>query len=266
MILYAVWAVASNELARLVRSPIVAFTVGLLLILSIINACGSTVLLPALASNGISNTLITVGFANITYETSLIISFLALSIGVSSIADERSNKSLSLLISKPMYRRDIIIGKILGSNLFMVGLISVTLAVFVSMMMVVYPSTFSTDEFLLRLGTYFILLIINCTLTIGISLLISILVKNYLGSLIISTSFLFIGWFSHIGSIAGNLMILNPVTLYLSIFAINRIVLYNTQIPYTTWLSSALPNIVMLTAEAIIISMICCFAFNFEDL
>lgn len=262
---YPIYAIVGNEFRRLAKDPMVAMTVGILSLLAIVNALGVSSLLPALENRGLKNALINVGFGNILFETSLIISFLALSTGVLSIAHERSNKSLNVLFTKPLYRRDIIIGKIAGINLFLITVITITLTLFTLFMILAYSSSFSITEFIFRLGTFYLLLIINSAVTIGISMLIGTLIKNYFGSLIVGLSFMYLSWFSEMPAMAGMLTMVNPVNLYLRIFSFNGVLLFNTSVSYSTWFSNALPLIVVLMAEAVIFSLVATIVFLREE-
>ena len=258
--------IAKNEFMMLITHPMVIILTIVMVAYAIINACGSSVLLPDLASANFKDPLISVGLGNIFYCTSLFTSLFALSVGLMSMSGERSSKTLNVLITKPLYRRDILLGKYIGINLFLIIFIFITISFFISLMMVAYNAPFSIDSFLLRYGSFLFILTINCMLTVGISMLIAIIVKDLLFSIVLSSSYLFLGWFSDIPLNIGIYRIINPVNLYLTLFIPGRVRLSETSIQYATWLNDAYPYIILILIEIASVFLISIYLFDHDDI
>jgi ABC-2 type transport system permease protein len=151
-----VLVIARNEFLLLARNPIVLVFGIVILAYAIINTAGSSTDLQRFSSNHADSLL--VGVFGLLWILSLLFAFLSMCIGVISIADEKSKGSLRVLLAKPVYRRDVIIGKFIGISTFLFLLIILTVTLFVSLMIAVYSGPESSVEFVLRMASFAILL------------------------------------------------------------------------------------------------------------
>ena len=138
--------------------------------------------------------------------------FLSMCIGITSIADERSKGSFRVLFTKPVYRRDVVAGKFIGISVFMFLLIMLTMALFVSLMIVTYAGPESVIDFMLRIFLFAVLLFVNCCFTLGLVMCLGIFLSKS-EALIVSLSFISIEWLTIIGSVPaslGDLRLIDP--------------------------------------------------------
>lgn len=261
-----VLTIAENEFSILARNPIVILFNVLMFSIAIINAAGFSSMVSSAHSSDHTGYLM-MGISNFFWNFSALFAFLAMSIGITSIADERSKGSFRVLFGKPLYRRDVITGKFVGISLFMFLLIAFTLALFVSLMIALYTGPESIIDLTLRMLMFAILLFVNCSFTLGLVMCLGILL-NKSEALVISLAFISFEWLTNIGSLPdslGNLQLINPGYLYVYTMYIASGKLFDVSSSIDSWLSGALPYIVMMVAEVIVIVLVNCILFNREE-
>ena len=263
-----VYIIAGNEFARIIKNPIVIAFAVLMLIFAIIKAGGYSALLPRYeAFMSLDEIFFDVGLGNLLWVLSTFFSFLAMCISIIAVAEEQ-NGSLKTLVSKPLYRRDVIIGKFLGISTILFLLILLTVCLYVSLTMIVYSGPTSFTELLLRAGSFVILLFLNCSFTTGLVMLLGI-VLNKAETLVVSVVFVTQEYLSGNGFIAtlGQLQLIDPMCLYISAFeGTAGMDLYTTSVSYTTWLGYAIPYIGMMAIEIVLVLLASCWLINREDL
>ncbi|MDI6898063.1 ABC transporter permease [Methanocella conradii] len=109
-------------------------------------------------------------------------------IGVASIANERSSHALNTLLVKPLYRDTIINGKLIGVMAFMSCVLGLVAALYVSSIFILLGSQVSSfiGAFLAWVPPFFVLSIIAASISLLLSMLISILVKEQYYALFLS--------------------------------------------------------------------------------
>jgi len=255
---------AQNEFIRIIRHPLVIIMSIVLFTLAIINAAGCSVLLPNIKSTEVGDVFF-LGMSNTLHDTSLILSFLSMSIGIVSISNERSNGSLRVLMTKPVYKKDIITGKFIGINALLILLISIIVSLCVSTLMISYGMPFSLTDAFLRIGSYILILYLICILMSGLVMLFGIIFKNLHIALVLSVSSLYLAWFTVLPINFGDLRMLNPVVLYLFITSGMGHHIFDSIFPYMAWASAALPLIILMLFEIIAIFLIDCVLFIKEE-
>lgn len=258
--------IAGNEFARMVRNPLVILLFGLLSVLLIINAIGSSVILPMFVKTGISDAFIK-GVANTYYKSSLLFTFISMCIGVASIAEDRTKGSLQVLITKPLYRRDIIIGKLAGIGVLLFTLIIAVLLIDVSSIMIAFRGPESTGDMFLRMASYAAVLWLNCMLTVAITMTLGIIFKSLVEALIAVISYLYLGWYANLQFISG-IGLINPMGLYNAIMfgETYNTYLFSEEVTYAGWLCGAAPFIALMIAEVAIFTGISCMLFNSQEI
>jgi ABC-2 type transport system permease protein len=255
----AINLIARNEFANIIRHPLVIITIVALCAIIIVNGAGSHWLLFVLKNMGIKEVFM-LGVSNAFTNTSVVLSFLALCLGIISVAGERSNGSLRVLLTKPLYRRDVIVGKYLGINAVILTLATFTLMISVASIMVSYGGP-ESPQMILSMAFYIFLLYIFCSLMSGLMLLVSILFRDISMALILSMSFLYLVWFVDIPMSLQNVWMVSPVLQYFTVA--NG--LLTPQSSFIQWFENALPWIVLMIFETIIIFLMNCFLFNREE-
>lgn len=239
-----------------------------MVLLAFINASGSAVVLPKIKFMSFDEAFFYIGIGNFYWLISMLFAFLGMCIGIISITNERSNGSLRVLMTKPIYRRDVVIGKIFGISSLLFALISFTLILFISLMMVTTSNSAPILELFLRVGIFDIILLINSIFTLSLVMLFGITLKKA-EALVLSLGYISFEWLSQTYLIPvwlGDLQILNPMNLFVHATSIHENDLFMITIPFTTWLNNALPYILMLIVETLIIILLNCILFNREEM
>lgn len=263
----AIYFIARNEIRNVVGHPLVIVISAILLALSILNGVGLAHILP-LYENGMmpeplmgKDIFLIMGMGNISGDFSLYITILAIFIGALSIGEERSNRSLSVLLTKPLYKRDVVVGKFLGNGVFLVFFIFFNIITSSLLVMVFFREPFNILDFVIRIFSFILLLCLECMLSLGITMLAGILFKNIFVALTVAITFYYIDWYSYLTSYLGSLAVLIPSYLYFKIININEVNLLDTSIGYMKWLNFALPFILFMVLELVAIMLIDCFVF-----
>lgn len=251
----AVLRIAEKEFSDLVRSPLVVIVFVILCALMVINGAGCPVVLPMVS-----------GLGNTYYTTSLYFTFASMCLGVMSIAGERSNGAMRALLSKPVYRRDVVAGKFLGMSALLLAMIIPVMLLDVSSIMVAYGGPVSLVDVVARMGSYAIVLLFNCMLTVGITMLFGILLKDLIEALALSISYLYLGWFA--GTQYMNYLdLINPIGVYHKIIFGNccDTYLFSDVVTYSQWLGGAAPYIALILVEIAFVFLTDCMLFNYEE-
>ncbi len=259
--------IAHNEFSMLMDQPLTLIVAGVILVIALIHAVGDTNILPQSASLfPPGEVFITMGMDNSFWYTTLFLSFLALCIGIISVSGERSIGSMRVLLTKPLYRRDVIAGKFLGGSLFMTATVIVTLVVCVVSMLITYRGTMPYSELFIRTCLYGVILSIYCSLTLGIAMLIGSFFKDRMIALIAAFCYLYFALIEKtLFNDLGSLNRIDPYFLYTSAFSPVDKTVFDMSGTITSWLSFATPYITLLILEVIIIFLLNCMAFNKEE-
>jgi ABC-type transport system involved in multi-copper enzyme maturation permease subunit len=259
--------IARNEFSLTMDQPLTLIVSLVILTIALIHAAGNYYILPESASLfPPGEVFITMGMDNSFWYTTLFCSFLALCVGIISIGSERSDGSIRLLLTKPLYRRDVIAGKLLGGSLFMLVTVATTLIVCVASMLITYQGTLSYPELLLRSLIYGIILFIYCSLTLSIAMLIGSFFKDRSVALIAAFCYLYFAliektFFNDLGSLNK----IDPYFLYTYAFCPVDKTLFDMSGSVSAWAGQSIPYIALLLLEIGIVFMLNCIIFNNEE-
>jgi len=262
-----IFLVAKNELLRLSRNPIVMIFAALMLVFAIVYAMGSSVSLPRWHTMDHDFIFFYTGIGNFYWMLSMFFAFFSMCIGITSVADERSNNTFRVLFTKPLYRRDIIVGKFLGISVFLLVALAFTVTILTFFVVHVYGGPASLNELMLRVGTFTFILFLNCVFTLGLVMLVGI-IFNKGEALVISLAYISFEWLTQTGLIPqslGDLQIINPMTLFVFASCRPGNDLLMITLPFDIWLTNALPFIVLLMAEVVIVALANCILFAKEE-
>lgn len=228
--------------------------------LALLNGVGGSPTLSYFANDNVGgDVFVKVGMSQIMYTSALFCTTMAVFIGSMSIVNERSKGSIITLLTKPIFRRDIITGKFLGINAFILILIAANLIICSLFIMVFYRTPVSFDEFSIRLLTSIILLFLECSLVIGITMFIGITIKNTLIASMVAITYLYVDWYVSPLSYINILSILSPKHLFFDVFLYNpQIKLLDTSIPYGDWFNTTSPYILFILLEIVAIFALNC--------
>ncbi|MDI6897872.1 ABC transporter permease [Methanocella conradii] len=268
-----IYIISSNEFDRIMGHPLIIVVSCLLFIITLLNAMGGSHLLSELEETAKCDIFIRYGFGQIFYITSLLCTVVALFLGVTSMAEDRSNNYLNNLLTKPLYRRDVIIGKFLGINVFLMLLIIVSFLGCSFFLMIFYKSPDSFVEYILRVSSLILALFFECSLTVGIAMFIGIAFKNLVESIAVAMTYLFVEYYGFLNqyvetvSYLRDLQLLSPHILYYMIFNGNeRALLIDTSVSYLDWFNAAMPFIILIVLEIFVFLLLDCTMFTkFEE-
>lgn len=261
------YIIALNEINKIISHPLLYVIVLIVLVIAILNGLGySHIILPELDRYANQDVFLIHGMGQIFYNLSLYSTIFAVFIGVLTIGEERFNGSLSILLSKPLYRRDIVLGKFVGTSVFLLLFILIEYLVSAFLVMVFFREPLSIQEFILRSFSNILILYFECSLTLVITMLFGILFKDLLVALIASITFLYVDWYTTLIQSFSVFKIISPHYLYLTIISGNsQGILLDTSFPYNDWLSATLPFIVLMFLEIIVFLLINCSLFSKSD-
>jgi ABC-type transport system involved in multi-copper enzyme maturation permease subunit len=262
-----VFQVARNEFSMLMDQPLTLIIATVILVIALIHAIGDIAILPQSASLfPPGEVFITMGMNNSFWFTTLFLSFLSLCIGIISISGERSNGAIHVLLTKPLFRRDVIAGKFIGGSLFMVTTVIITLIVCVISMLITYRGTLPYFELFIRTCAYGVILSIYCLLTLGIAMVIGSFFKDRAVALIAAFCYLYFAliektFFKNLGS----MRMIDPYFLYTTAFSPINNTIFDMSGTISSWLGSAMPYIALLILEVVAVFLLNCVIFNREE-
>ncbi len=251
----AIIRIARSEFYNVIRHPMVIATAIILCLLIVINAAGCSYLLPQLKLMGYKD-VFTQGWSNTFSYTLLILSFISLCISVVSISGERANGSLRVLLTKPLYRKDIIAGKFLGINAFLLLLSLFAMLMNIALIMIAYSGPSSVVE-IIKIGLFEIVMFLFSMLTSGIMILFAIIFKGLLDSLVFALTYLYVTWYVYVPDSLEILRWINPVQQCKMIVT--------PMVTLSTWMDASLPSVILLILEIIAVFLAGSALFNNED-
>ncbi len=262
----SIFLMAFNEFHRFIRHPLSMVISLILLVLALFNGIGGSRLLFQFSGNSGGDLFLEVGMSQIMYTSALFCTVMATFIGVTSITNERLKGSMNILLTKPLFRRDIVLGKFLGINAFMLAMVAANLFICSFLIVLFYRAPLSFEEYIIRLSTSIVLLFLECSLVIGITMLIGIAIKNTLISSIMAATYLYFDWYVSLTGYLGKLSVLSPSRLLFGVFLYNPGVrLLDTSIPYRDWLNTTSPYILFIILEIVAVLALNCIMLTRSD-
>lgn len=260
----SVTLIAENEFGRIIKHPFITLTVILLIIMDIIYAGSSSTILPTVKALEQGDVFLR-GLGNPLHDVAMILSFFSMCVGIITISTERARGSLRVLMVKPVYLKEIILGKILGMMALLLIITSLVVTLHMSLMMISYGMPIALDDAILRILSYILALFGLCVLTAAATMLIGIIFKDLRIALIVSISYLYVMWFSMVPSNIEIIRYIDLMYLYQYIIHGGGNNLFDTSHSYELWLLSALPYIGAMIVEILAFLFLSISAFNKEE-
>jgi ABC-2 type transport system permease protein len=264
-----VYLVAKNELYRAIIHPVNLLLLCIMVIMIYVNMADYTTMPKNTTDPYLGGDAFLLAYKNVFWSTSYLMVIFAGFYGLMSISEERFKNVIDILIMKPLFRRDIILGKIIGLSCLSFMFSSLILSLTFVMLTNFFRPPLQIDDFLIRIITYDCSLTLICSLTIGLAMLISLLFKNILTSASVFITYLFVDWNGHILGSLGSPPV-SPYMIYSKIFfpvvtQTGWISLFYDSIPYAQWLSDSLPYIIVVLLLTAFIVLLNCFIFTKID-
>lgn len=268
----AVYEIAKREFIRILVHPIAMFAAIVLIVVILLNGLGEahyTQESSSTASQPGWDTAVS-WFTSTWWALNVVCTIMAAFLGATSILYEKWNNSLSVLLSKPLYRWDFILGKFTGLSLFMLVFNTFVLLLAGFSTVMFYKQPQSDLEFAWRLIAYILILSLGCSLIIALNMFFGVLSKNILVVTSASIIYIFYEWVWSSGNLIGNLSNYTPLQLYYKLicpFIIpgDPIPLFNTLVPFDRWFSAILPFLAILLIELSALLLAGIFVFSRED-
>ncbi len=262
--------IARNEFANVIRNPVTYVMLSVIAILMLVNISGGPAVYDrAFRFGGMSvDSSFLAVLSNFMSTVLMLFVFLTMCLGLLSLSKERTNGSLRILLMKPVYRRDVIIGKYvgIGSSLFLI--ISIVIVIEFALLMAGIRPAGQLSDISLRVAAYVVIFFIYCMFYMSIIMFFGAMFKNLVYSLIISLFFIFIetfNMFQVLFFIDSNITtILEPKLLFSMIIAGNT-PLFMASTPFDVWISNSLPYIVLMLIETTLVMLATIHIFNKED-
>lgn len=260
--------IARNEFYRTLFNPMVIVVGIILLSITCFNAAGGITNLRDIATNWNCDGFI-FGFSQIWSYTNYICGIMAAYLGVMSISAERGSGSLGILLVKPLYRRDVILGKFIGVVLFLFAFLVTIMLANSLFLLNFYGSPASVFEFLWRISIYTLLLLLDLSLVTGIAMLIGLLFKDLLLAVSVVVTYLSYEWFwNQATAVISNLIHFPaaPYMLTMKIFGdLTGDNLFNTNTQFSVWINNAYPYLFVMVFLAVIMLLMDCFVYSRDE-
>ena len=174
---------------------------------------------------------------------------------------------VNVLLAKPLYRRDYIMGKFTGLAAFMLLFITFIMLFTGLMVIVFFRGPQSIPEYVLRTTAYIAVFTLSCWLVIALNMLFGIVSKNVLFVTAAAMAYYFIDWVWFSERFIGALSILTPQTLLWKLIynGDTSISLFDCLIPFDRWLSGAMPYVSLLIIETILLLLAGIYLFSREE-
>ncbi len=264
--------IARNEFFMTAFNPMVIVVGMILLMITYLNAAGGVQDLEVISASWNCDALIT-GFSQIWYHTNFICGIMAAYLGVMSISGERGTGCLNVLLSKPLYRRDVFLGKYIGVVLFLLVFLVIVMVANTLFLLNFYGEPFSVFEFLLRLSIYTIILLMDLSLVTGITMFIGVVCKYMLLAVSVVIMYLSYEWFWDQVTVILYYMLNFPITPSLltqkCLFGTGGYTVSNlflTSVPLSAWISNTYPYVFFMAFLVVIVLLLDCFVYaRMED-
>lgn len=267
-----IFRIAWLEFVSVLTHPLILVVGILLIIISFLYGAGNVSNLQQAAgfSTNYGLDVLVLGFGSSWQSISMICTILAIFLGATMIPYERWNNSLNILLTKPLYTRDVVLGKFFGLSGFMLLFNTFALLLLSLLMILFFRGPISSTDFVLRLVAYVLVMTLACSLGIALNMLFGIISKNILFVATASITYVFFDWIWYSDRILGNgvLSLITPMNLYNKL--INPIPngppnLFNTTIPLQQWLNSITPFLALLLIEMIALLLLEMYIFAKSD-
>jgi len=133
-------------------------------------------------STGENTSFLEMGFVNVAQIIAVFLPLLGITLGFDRIVKEKRNASLNVLLTQPIYRDNIIAGKVLGAMITLVLIIFVSMSASIGTMIFVSGIQITSEE-LIRIFIFAIINYLYLSVFLMLGIFISTISKNAIDSL-----------------------------------------------------------------------------------
>lgn len=262
--------IAGIEFSRAIKQPVVIAISIILFIIALLNGLGGSILLHEADKSLLDGKdhFLSIGMSNTIWETAIYLSAVAMFIGLLTMAEEKSDGVIRLLITKPLYRRDIIAGKFLGLSALILLLTIIVVILCFTSLFIFYGGPKSGSEFILRILSYMGVMFLYNVLFLAIAMTIGTIFENIFTILVVSGLFYWLQYFVEIYFSDVVMAIRNKMPFYLFAGMLEgdmHVDLFNSILPYSAWLENAWSNILLVSLIIVALLMFNCYRFSRYD-
>lgn len=250
--------ISRNESGESLRNPLIVLVAMAIVIFAFINGLGNFYFNESLY--GVS--YITHSLGSYYYIISILCTIVAAFVGVTSVAGKGDLSNV--LLTKPVFKRDIILGKFFGNSSLMIAMIFSSYLISTLFGVLFYGTSGLSSDFFIRLASMIIILFIECSLVSGITMLFGILFRNLIQAAGVAVTFFYLDWYANPSTFVESLKWISPYFLYH--FACGADVpIVDTTFLYLDWLKVAFPYIAVMICATILVVIVDCIMFAKQE-
>ncbi len=264
----AVYAVGRLEFVRVMSNPIVLLTGLIVAFLAFVNGAGDVGVLEYVSSTYNTDTAVLQGFMQIWEPTGFICMIMVAFFAATTIPYEKWNGSVNVLLAKPLYRRDFVLGKFIGLAMFALFFITFVVLLTGLLIIVFFRAPQSITEYVLRVTAFIIVSSLAYWLVIALNLFFGIVSRNILFVTAAAITYIFIDWIWLTDRFLGALSAYTPKNLYFKLeFPIPNTypAIFDCLMPFGQWLTGVIPYLVLISAELVVLLLAGVYLFSRED-
>lgn len=253
--------IAANEVRQFVSNPLVIIVSCILLGLAVLNGIGTADTLRTFEGDSRGDVFLNTGLSQLIYSSTFFCTIVAVSLGAMSMTQNRLQRYIGVLLTKPLYRRDVVAGKFIGLNILVFAMVAANQIIYSLIITVCFRPPLSLEDFALRLTTYILLLFFEASACVGLMMLIGTIFHDVLKVTLLAITFLYIDWYSFLPNKLDSFSVLSPK---LWAFDITQDLL-KTSISYTSWLGNNIAYILLIIVTICLLFLIECYVFARSD-
>jgi|AGTN01.3.fsa_nt_gi hypothetical protein len=261
--------IAKNEIRKIVNYRFTYVIAATLLMMIMLNAIASGYKLNLYETHliGLGDVFMSVGVSTIIFNMTILFTILSLFLGLSSISEERSGGVLNVLLAKPVHRKEVIMGKFLGLCGFVWTLIVISLLLSLLLLAVFFRMPLSFEDTVSRMTAFTILQFANSALSIGLMMLFGVILSSYYNTLLCGATYFYLAWCLDIPSQFNVISGLVPSTLFMRIMdpKVGTTYLLDTNVAFSGWLEGAVPYLLLLALEAVVVVVLSRIIFSLRE-
>ena len=254
--------VGKNEFARVFYHPLTPVIVLLLTFLAVLNGAGGTT---ATIGGGSTEKGLYYCIGQTFMFTAVYCSVVAVFIGVVSIAEERRNHSSNIILCKPLYRRDLIAGKFLGLNAYMLTIIVYSLLLAAIALSLFYKLPANPVDFLLKIGIYVLIALVYSSLSLAIALWIGAVIQDLLISTTLAVAYIFLDGYVGWTWLLPGLSNFSPRYAMCNLYISSAANMQSTSLTIVQWFNANLVNLFFLITTVVLLCLITVIVYTKGD-
>ncbi len=263
----AVYKVAWLEFARVMANPIVLLA-GLIIMVFVY--AGDVGIIGVLQYNSLTenvDTAVLQGLDNGWASTGMICTILLAFLAATTIPYEKWSGSVNVLLTKPLYRRDFVLGKFLGLSSFALLFITFTVLFKGLMVIVLFRGPESVSTFLWHAVVFILIFSLTCWVVIALNMLFGIVSRSVLFVTAAAVTYYFIDWIWHSDIFFGSLYSVLPQILYWKLGGGSSYpsILTDSLVPFGQWFTYAVPYLAALLIELAVLLLAGILLFSRDD-